>query len=48
MHEIVDLLSKAAKFPIEYVLALIALGAMALAGFAIYAVHSIAKRRSEK
>lgn len=47
MSEVIELILGGAKFPMEYLLALIALCAMALAGFAIYAVHSIAKKKDE-
>ncbi len=47
MSDLVELIVGGARFPMEYVLALIALGAMALAGFAIHAVHSIAKKKDE-
>lgn len=48
MPQFLELLSNGSKFPLEYVLALIALGAMGLAAFAIHAIHSIAKQKSDK
>lgn len=47
MAELADLIANGSAFPMEYILALIALGAMALAAFAIYAMHSIAKRKND-
>lgn len=45
MAEIFDLITNGAKFPFEYLMALIALAAMALAAFAIHAIYTLAKRR---
>lgn len=47
MPEIVELIAKGSAFPMEYVLALIALAAFALAAFAIHAMHSIAQRKND-
>lgn len=47
MSDVIELIAGGAKFPMEYVLALIALAAFALAGFAIHAVHSIAKKKDD-
>lgn len=48
MTEFFELVSSGSKFPLEYVFALVAFGAMGLAAFAIYAVHSIAKGKDDK
>lgn len=47
MNEILELIRSGSGFPIEYVMALIALAVIGLATFAIYAIHSIAKRRDK-
>ena len=47
MSTVIELISHGANFPVEYVMALIALAAMGLAAFTIHAVHSIAKRRDD-
>lgn len=47
MSEVIELIERAAKFPIEYVFALVSLAAIGLSAFAIYAMHSIAKRKSD-
>jgi hypothetical protein len=47
MPEIGELITKGSAFPMEYVLALIALAAMALAAFAIHAICSIARRKDD-
>lgn len=43
MEKATDLISVFTKLPFEYVSALVALGALALAAFAIYVVFTIAK-----
>lgn len=45
MSELIEVIQSGSAFPIEYVMALIALGSIGLAMFAIHAIHSIAKRR---
>ena len=45
MSELIELIKTGSAFPIEYVMALMAFAVIGLAAFAIYAVHSIAKRR---
>lgn len=47
MAALINLIANGSTFPMEYVLALIALGAMALAAFAIHIVHSITKRKDD-
>lgn len=47
MSALIQLISDGAKFPIEYVLALVALAAIGLAALAIHAIHSIAKRKTD-
>jgi hypothetical protein len=47
MSALIELISAGVEFPIEYVVALIALGVIALSGFAIYVVHSLAKRKHD-
>lgn len=47
MTELINLVSNASNFPIEYVIALIALGAISLSFFAIYVVFSIARTGKE-
>lgn len=47
MSEFVELIANGSAFPIEYVMALIALSVIGLAFFAIHAIHSIAKRRDK-
>lgn len=47
MAKIIELIASGSKFPLEYVMALIALAAIALAAFAIHAIHSLAKRRND-
>ena len=48
MTEFYELVLSGSKFPLEYVLALIALAAIGLAGFAIHAMHSISKEKRDK
>lgn len=48
MAKLIELFTSGAKFPLEYVLALIALAAIGLAAFAIHAMHSIAKEKRDK
>lgn len=47
MSEVIELIERAANFPIEYVFALVSLAAIGLAAFAIHAVHSMAKRKGD-
>ena len=47
MDKLIDLISNASEFPMEFVLALIALSAIGLATFAIHAMHSIAKTKKD-
>lgn len=47
MQELIELIAAGVKFPIEYVLALIALGVIALSAFAIHVVHTHTKRKPD-
>lgn len=47
MNELFELVRSGSSFPIEYVMAVIALSVIGLAAFAIYAVHSLAKRHDK-
>jgi|GEM_PF-6648879 len=47
MKTLSELIAEGSAFPIEYVLAVIALAAMALAAFTIHAIVSIAKRNND-
>ena len=47
MSKLVELIEAGSAFPFEYVLVLVVFAVIALAMFAIYAVHSIAKRRDK-
>lgn len=47
MSEFFELVRSGSSFPIEYVMAIIALSVVGLAAFAIHAVHSLAKRHDK-
>ncbi|MEL7452795.1 MAG: hypothetical protein AAGJ50_05415 [Pseudomonadota bacterium] len=47
MKALSELIAEGSAFPIEYILAVIALAAMALAAFTIHAIASIAKRKND-
>ncbi len=47
MKSLSELIAEGSAFPIEYVLAVVALAAMALAAFAIHAIVSVAKRKRD-
>jgi hypothetical protein len=48
MVNITELITKVSEFPLEYVIALIALAAIALAAFAIHVIYAIARRRGDR
>lgn len=47
MAKIIELITKGSEFPLEYVMALIALAAIALAAFAIHVIYSITRRKDD-
>ena len=47
MNTLIELIRTGSGFPFEYVMALMVFAVIGLAVFAIYAVHSIAKRREK-
>lgn len=47
MKALIELIAAGVNFPIEYVVALIALGVIALSAFAIHVIHSLAKRKPD-
>jgi hypothetical protein len=48
MDRVVSFVKALAALPAEQLILLVALGALALAGFAIYVVHSLAKEGRRK